>query len=517
MKKTPPGHIPRSFLPPLSVCLLLIGGLVGCGGGGEPVELPASPPAPPASGAAKAPAGPRGSGPVPKRQATARPAGEDWSERLAASVPPMPGCEVVDQDGDGFIDARRCPGGDVNTLDCDDADADVTPATERWIPPGPFVMGHGTGEAGFDEGPMHVVQLAGYCLDRTEASNAQVAAHPPAGWSAGGASGAAAARLTPEQGAAYCAAVGKHLPTEAQWEKAARGGCELGEDADACDPGDLRRYPWGDDEPSCDRANHARVTMTGPSPCTGDTLPADSQPSGAGPYGHLHLAGNLWEPVSDRWHPQTYGSGGERTDPGGPSEGPGVIRGGAYNTFTTNMRVSNRMSTLVAGSHTGVRCARPTVEPNPDAVEPLKTIRLTGTVVGDGPLVGKALYVTSFSPGDAEGSRVRPGASPLAETRMTPSGAATQSFVLDVPTVDGVLLFASLDAGEPAPGKPASGTGGVGRVEGVVSTEADLAGLTISLKPLPSPGRVVRPVQPGQRGAAHPGQRGGPPPVRPRQ
>ena len=54
----------------------------------------------------------------------------------------------------------------------------------------------------------------------------------------------------------YCNAKGQSLPTEAQWEKAARGGCELGDDANMCDPTDLRAYPWGNDAPTCELANH---------------------------------------------------------------------------------------------------------------------------------------------------------------------------------------------------------------------------------------------------------------------
>jgi len=433
----------------------------------------------------------------------------------------MPTCVEVDGDGDGFFDATQCPDGRVEQLDCDDSDPTVTPASERWIQPGPFVMGLGKAEAGMDEGPVHVVKLSGYCLDRVEASNDRVSAVGLSGWTAPAASGGLAALLTPEQGRAYCEAIGKTLPTEAQWEKAARGGCELGADASVCDAQDLRRYPWGETQPGCERANHARVSVTGPSPCVGGPVAVDSQPDGAGPYGHLHLAGNVWEPTSDVWHPNTYGAGGERIDPGGPpGTGPQVIRGGAFNTFSTNMRVTNRMSTLVAGSKIGVRCARPTVAAVQEDVDPLDTISLSGTVKGDGPLVGKALYVTAFSTGDADGSRVRPGASPLAEVRLVPSGGAVQDFSIDVPSLGPILLFSSLDGGTPEPGKPASGTGGVGRIEGTVSTDTDQSGLAIVLKPLPTPGRMPRVQQPGAqpRGGSNPPQGGrGQPPVRTRR
>ena len=443
----------------------------------------------------------------------------EWDARLAAPVPGPASCVEKDDDGDGFIDARACPDGAVERLDCDDTDPSVTPTTERWVRPGPFLMGQGGDDAGHDEGPVHVVTLAGYCLDRTEASNAQVAARAIDGWTAG-ADDTLAAELSPDQARAYCAASGKVLPTEAQWEKAARGGCELGADPDACDNDDLRRYPWGAASPSCDRANHARVAIGGPQPCTGAPMAADSLEKGAGPYGHVHLAGNLWEPVADVWHPTTYGSGEPRTDPGGPAgDGPGVIRGGAFDTFSTNMRATNRMSTLVAGSRTGVRCARPTVSPVPDAVSVLDTVTFRGTVRNTDALSGKAVYVTAFSVSDGQGTQVRPGASPLAEVRMVPSGTQAQPFELEVPALGQVLLFASLDAGTPEPGKPASGSGGVGRLDGPVSTSADQADLTITLQPLPGLQDLVGPGKHGPKGKAPGRQRHGPPhggaPVKP--
>ena len=162
-------------------------------------------------------------------------------------------------------------------------------------------------------------------------------------------------------------------------------------------------------------------------------MAVDSLEGSTGPYGHLHLVGNLWEPVSDIWHPRTYGDGAERTDPGGPTgEGDHVLRGGGFDTFTTNMRLANRMSALVDGSHIGVRCARPTVASQPDSVAALTTRTQSGTVRGLGPLVGKALYVTAFSSDDTDDGRLRPGASPLAETRLVPNGAVEQHFVLEI-------------------------------------------------------------------------------------
>ncbi len=434
-----------------------------------PTAMPASRPAGPPAANARPQGNHQGGRPA---EAAAAPA---FRASLAASVPDVGPCVSEDADGDGFVAAIACPGGDAAALDCDDHDPSVTPATERWVRPGPFLMG--SDSAGLDEGPLHVVVLSGYCLDVAEWTAASLGR-------AGG--DVAASDLSVEEAAAACASVGKKLPTEAQWEKAARGGCEGGSDPARCDAQDVRPYPWGTAAVDCAHANHAWVTPTGPKPCVGAPVAAAAGAAGAGPYGHLHLAGNVWEPVSDVWNPETYRADTLRRDPGGPAgEGPTVLRGGAYNTFSTNLRVSNRMSSLVAGSAVGVRCARPTVEPSVDTPTPVATITLTGTLASDTPLVGVAAYITAFAAqGDAESPPL--GASPVAEVRLTPNGLRTQPFSLTVPAAGPVLVFGSLDVGQSLDGVPRSGSGGVGRVSGPVATTQDVDGLVVFLAPLPA-------------------------------
>ncbi|HCH64756.1 MAG TPA: hypothetical protein DFR83_18260, partial [Deltaproteobacteria bacterium] len=270
-----------------------------------------------------------------------------------------------------------------------------------------------------------------------------------------------------------------------------------------------RPYPWGLAKPSCEWANHAMVGLHGPRPCVGGPMKADSLPDAAGPYGHVHLVGNVWEPVSDIWHPRTYGDGTARTDPGGPSgEGYRVLRGGGYDTFSTNMRLANRMSALVEGSKIGVRCARPTVTPTSDTVTALETVRHSGTVRGVDRLEGTALYVTAFLASDTENGALRRGASPLAEARMAPNGGVEQSFSLEVPAVDRFYLYASLDGGAPEPGKPPSGSGGVGRLADPVDGARPQAGLVIQLEALPG----VVPMPKGKAKARPSGTPGGPGP-----
>jgi hypothetical protein len=372
-----------------------------------------------------------------------------------------------DADGDGFADAWSGCAAPPETLDCDDADPAVTPDQERWVPAGAFVMG--AADAGSDEGPIHVVRLAGFCLDRTELAGPDGTPRLVSTWS---------------DAVSVCAAQGKRLPTEAEWEKAARGGCELGADPSACDAQDLRTYPWGQQEPTCALANHAQPGPAGPSRCA-DGPVAVTQGT-AGPYGHVHMAGNVWEWTLDAYHPGVY-TEGERVEPGGPASGTvHAMRGGAWDTFPVNMRVTNRFSDLVLGSTVGVRCARSQVEPVLSAVAPLQTVAVSGTItrVG-GPLQGVALYVTAFSADDMQGGLPTPGASPLAEARLAPNGQPSQDYTLAVPQGARVVLSASLDTGVSGPG-PASGSGGHGQAAPLLA-DGDAAGVNVELHPMGRP------------------------------
>jgi formylglycine-generating enzyme required for sulfatase activity len=397
-------------------------------------------------------------------------------------------------------------------------------------------MGSRSDHAGRDEGPVHRVMLSGYCLDVHEAAAAEVGAWlrarerraegaDLANLSADGAPSPGKERhpatgLRWEEARDFCASLGKALPTEAQWEKAARGGCELGEDPAACDPADLRAYPWGAEAPSCARANHQLSLQPGPGRlCSGDTLPVDASAGGAGPYGHLQLAGNAWEWTSDAYHPAVYGDGAPRTDPGGPATGAHhVMRGGSWSTYSTNMRAANRFSDLLMGSAVGVRCARPETKPVADAVAPLEMVTVRGTVSSaGGALAGRALYVTAFDEADTEpaSGRIAPGRSPVAEVRLVPDGSPRMAWALPVPRGARYRLSAALDGGAPVQARPGfrspSGSGGVGQAaQNPVRADADVDGVTIVIgsgPPAPGPGGPPR----GSGGpGSGPGGPGGP-------
>jgi formylglycine-generating enzyme required for sulfatase activity len=230
-----------------------------------------------------------------------------------------------------------------------DCPAAAEPAELVPVPAGDFIMGCNTAvddDCDDDELPMHTVSLSAFQIDRTEVTQAQFAACvadgactvPSCDWNCDEPA-LPASCLTWAQASAYCSWAGKRLPTEAEWEKAARG-----------DQGN--KYPWGNDPPDCSRAN-----MAG---CGDRALPAGSLEAGASPYGALDMAGNLVELVAD-WYQADYYQSSPAADPHGPEDGTRYSgRGGGFKSATDYLRSSKRdwYDVTDTAASLGFRCAR---------------------------------------------------------------------------------------------------------------------------------------------------------------
>ena len=208
-----------------------------------------------------------------------------------------------------------------------------------------------------DEKPQHRVYLDAFWIDRTEVTNANFAQCMADGVCRPEVYEVSARTYVPyavhpayqdfpallyeaDVAAAYCRWAGRRLPTEAEWEKAARGT-------------DGRTYPWGN-ELDCAKANyfgcdHPLKTAEATGPRCGysshcETTRVDDYLAGASPYGVLNMAGNVWEWVAD-WYSPTYYANSPTNNPTGPDKGDfKVRRGGGSKSLAQDLRITARAS-----------------------------------------------------------------------------------------------------------------------------------------------------------------------------
>jgi len=199
-----------------------------------------------------------------------------------------------------------------------------------------------------DERPLHTIYLDGFWIDQTEVTNAmyqncisaevctppaqskfysnpEYVNHPIIG-------------ISWDQANAYCGWADRRLPTEAEWEKAARGI-------------DGRIYPWGNANPTNELLNFNHLID--------ETTPVGSYPNGASPYGALDMAGNVWEWVQDGYSPDYYLRLPEENPLSTSPVNLRVLRGGNWDSNADGVRAANRFWAFPGRNDTdGFRCAK---------------------------------------------------------------------------------------------------------------------------------------------------------------
>jgi formylglycine-generating enzyme required for sulfatase activity len=226
--------------------------------------------------------------------------------------------------------------------------------TMLYIPAGEFTMGSEPEDpcAHLDEQPKHKVYLDPYWIDQTEVTNGQYqlcvkagsCPEPPVCGVGESTYQDATKSLHPvtcliwDEATLYCEWIGGRLPTEAQWEKAARGTEEY-------------KYPWGTNFESS-KCNSQEGSLDGPQAV------GSFSPEGDSPFGLQDMAGNVWEWTRD-WYDIEYYGRAPSENPGGPAAGERrSLRGGSWYANDCSVRTSYRYYDVPQGRSPGVgfRC-----------------------------------------------------------------------------------------------------------------------------------------------------------------
>ncbi|MBK9948563.1 MAG: SUMF1/EgtB/PvdO family nonheme iron enzyme [Nitrospira sp.] len=230
------------------------------------------------------------------------------------------------------------------------------------VPTGSFPMGvpPGDRDGGRDEYPRHEVVLDTFLIDQFEVTNGrylefikstghrvpQNPTNPTRNlWQGGTITESLAERPVINvdwfDADAYCKWAGKRLPSEAEWEKAAKGTSD-------------RRFPWGNVEPTAKHLNYNQKWIGEKT-----LMPVGSYEAGKSPYGVYDIVGNVWEWVND-WYDARYYEKSPSKNPPGPQEGTKkVIRGAGWQNETPTVRIFTRVDSdpTMRNESTGFRCA----------------------------------------------------------------------------------------------------------------------------------------------------------------
>ncbi|HEX7767812.1 MAG TPA: SUMF1/EgtB/PvdO family nonheme iron enzyme [Nitrospira sp.] len=230
------------------------------------------------------------------------------------------------------------------------------------IPEGSFPMGvpHGDRDGGRDEYPRHDVFVNNFYIDKFELTNGRylefvkainhrIPQNPKNAtrnlWQGDTITESLADRPVVNvdwaDAQAYCQWAGKRLPTEAEWEKAAKGTAD-------------RRFPWGNVEPTNKHLNFNQQWIGEKT-----LMPVGSYELGKSPFGVYDMAGNVWEWVND-WYDAKYYEKSPAKNPTGPDSGTKrVLRGSGWQNETPTVRIFTRVDSdpTIRNESTGFRCA----------------------------------------------------------------------------------------------------------------------------------------------------------------